>query len=69
MNGFFVACMERRPPLSKPAKSLKRKTEDIDQDTEDPLVEQDDASKKKKNKKRRKKQKTVDSESGAFATE
>lgn len=60
MNGFFVACIERRGPSLVSSKKLKRKTEDIDQDPEDSLTTHEDTPTKKKSKKRRKKQKTVD---------
>jgi len=56
MNGFFVACLERRGP----ALDLKRKAEVADDDDLDSLVAHDTHPSIPKKKKKRKKQKTVD---------
>lgn len=56
MNGFFVACLERR----EPALNLKRKAEVADDDDLDSLAIHDTHLSVPKKKKKRKRQKTVD---------
>jgi hypothetical protein len=67
MNGFFVACLERR----EPALNLKRKAEaaDDDDDDLDSLAVHEILPSVPKKKKKRKKQKTVDweDEGAAFS--